>query len=77
CGGMFTHEKDFLARLAHDLPVYANLKVTEYRVKRAARDEWAENLTRNAKQLRNEQCTLTYRIDPFNEQESACVQPNE
>ncbi|CAF0806496.1 unnamed protein product [Rotaria sordida] len=76
-GGVFTHEKDLLARLTHDLSDYANLKVTEYRVKRVACDEWAQNLTRNAKRFRNEQCTLTYRTDPFNEQESACVQPNE
>ncbi|CAF4686192.1 unnamed protein product [Rotaria sp. Silwood1] len=66
-GGIFTHEKDLLARLTQDLSDYANLKVQEYRLKRAACDEWAQNLTKNAKRFRQEQCTLTYATDPFKE----------
>ncbi|CAF3387895.1 unnamed protein product [Rotaria sp. Silwood2] len=76
-GGIFDHEQDLLAKLTKDLSDYANLKVNEYRVKRAACDEWAQNLTQHAKRLRNEQCTLTYATDPFSDQETPCEQPKE
>jgi hypothetical protein len=77
-GGIFDHEKDLLGKLTVDLADYATFKVQEYRVKRAACDEWADKLTKNAKRLRTEKCTLPFfRTDPFDAQETPCEQPGE
>jgi hypothetical protein len=76
-GGIFDHEQDLLARLTSDLADHALLKAQEYRVKRAACDDWAHNLTENAKRLKNEQCNLTFRTDPFSNQDTAGQQPGE
>ncbi|CAF2113922.1 unnamed protein product [Rotaria magnacalcarata] len=73
-GGIFDHEQDVLARLTHDLSQYAALKVQEYSLKRAACDEWAQNLARNAKRLRTDQCTLPFRTDPFSDKETDCTE---
>lgn len=64
-GGFFTHEKDLLARLTSDLSEYAQLKSQEYSLKRAACDEWAQNLAESAKRFRYDQCTLPHRTDPY------------
>jgi hypothetical protein len=74
-GGIFNHEKDLLGKLTTDLADYANLKAQEYRIKRAACEEWAENLTNNAKRLRTEKCTLLFKIDPFDNKETPCEEP--
>jgi hypothetical protein len=76
-GGVFDHEKNLLAKLTVDLSDYANLKAQEYRVKRTACDEWAQNLTNTAKRLKNDQCTLTFRTDPFDNHDTSGVQPRE
>jgi hypothetical protein len=73
-GGIFDHEKDLLARLTQDLADYANLKAQEYRFKRKACEDWAANLTKNAKRFRQEKCTLPFRTDPFSDQETPCEQ---
>ncbi|CAF3209388.1 unnamed protein product [Rotaria socialis] len=73
-GGIFDHEQDVLTHLTHDLSEYAALKVQEYSFKRAACDEWAQNLARNAKRLRTEQCTLTFRTDPFSDTDTDCAE---
>jgi len=76
-GGMFDHEKDLLGKLTNDLADYADSKVQEYRIKRAACDEWAQQLTNNAKRLRTDQCTLTFNTNPFDNQERSGEQPDE
>lgn len=76
-GGIFNHEKDLLAKLASDLADYALLKTEEYRIKREACEEWARKVTNNAKRMKHDQCTLTYRTDPFSEQETPSEQPRE
>ena len=76
-GGIFNHEKDLLAKLTVDLADYAVLKVEEYRIKREACEEWARNVTYNAKRLKNNQCTLTFRTDPFSDQDTPGAQPRE
>jgi hypothetical protein len=76
-GGIFDHEKDLLEKLTTDLGDYATLKVQEYRVKRAACDEWADRLTKSAKRLRTEKCTLTFRANPLDDQEESGQQPDE
>jgi hypothetical protein len=75
-GGIFDHEKDLLGRLTRDLSDYAVSKVQEYRFKRAACEEWAQNLTKNAKRFQADKFTLTYSTDPFSDQETPCKQPN-
>ena len=74
-GGIFDHELDLLARLTVDLSDYACLKAEEHRIKRAACNEWAQNLTKNAKRLKTDQCTLTYSTHPFVNQDTSGVQP--
>jgi len=76
-GGIFDHEKDLLEKLTTDLSDYATSKVEEYRVKRAACNEWADRLTKSAKRLRTEKCTLTFRTDPFDDREESGQQPGE
>lgn len=73
-GGIFNHEKDLLTKLTVDLADYASLKSEEYRIKRQACQEWAEHVTNNAKRLKNDQCTLTFREDPFDNQETSGVE---
>lgn len=75
-GGIFDHEQDLLCKLTTDLADYAVLKVQEYRIKRAACDEWAQNLTRNTKRMRTEQCQLLYKTDPFDDKETPCEEAN-
>ena len=74
-GRIFNHEKDLLAKLTVDLADYASLKVEEYRIKRRACEEWAEHVTNNAKRLKNDQCTLTFREDPFDDRATLGEQP--
>jgi hypothetical protein len=76
-GGIFDHEKNLLVKLTTDLSEYASLKVEEYRTKRAACDEWAANLTKTAKRIKTEQCTLPFRTDPLDNQDTPGVQPGE
>ncbi|CAF0880610.1 unnamed protein product [Adineta steineri] len=75
-GGIYDHERDLLARLTQDLAGYAAIKAQEYNFKRQACEEWAENLTKNAKRFRTEQCTLTFSTDPTDDnKETPCEQP--
>ncbi|CAF1329917.1 unnamed protein product [Adineta steineri] len=75
-GGIYDHDKDLLARLTKDLADYAAIKAQEYNFKRQACVEWAENLTKNAKRFRTEQCTLTFSTDPTDDnKETTCEQP--
>lgn len=74
-GGIFDHEKDLLASLTRGLADYADTKAQEYKLKRAACEEWAEKLANNAKRMKTEQCTLLYKTDPLDERDSAGEQP--
>ena len=73
-GGIFDHEKDLLGKMTTDLADYANLKVQQHRVKRDACQEWAQNLTQNAKRFKQEKNTLTFALNPLTDEERTSEQ---
>ena len=74
-GCVFDHESDLLCKLTADLADYATIKSHEYLLKRAACEEWSQNLARNAKRLREDKETLTFRSDPFTDEATPTEQP--
>ncbi|CAF0904826.1 unnamed protein product [Adineta ricciae] len=74
-GGILDPEADLLTRLTQDMADYATSKASEHESKKRAFEELAQYLTREAKRLRAEQCTLMFKTDPYSGQETPCVQP--